>query len=69
MAERVSPQIVKTPETKEKTPLTLKVKLKSNYPEKDKDGKIIGTLKPDTIVVLPYQEAMKLINKAFAVKA
>lgn len=47
----------------------IKVKLKSNYPKFDKDGKKIGKYKPDEEITLPLKEAEKLISSAMAIKA
>ena len=47
----------------------IKIKLKSNYPKFDKDGKKIGKHEPDEIITLPVAEAEKLISNAMAVKA
>ena len=47
----------------------IKVKLKSNYPKFDKDGKKIGKYKPDEEIILPLKEAEKLISSAMAIKA
>jgi len=50
--------------------------LKCSYPKKDKEGKLakgedgkVQKHKPDDKVTLPYDEAISLIGKAFAVKA
>ena len=46
----------------------VKVKLKSNYPKFDKDGKKIGKYKPDEVITLPIAEAEKLIKSAMAIE-
>jgi len=50
-----------------KTPTTMKVILKCNYSLKGKDG--IEKKKPDETVTLPYGEAQRLIDIAWAIKA
>ena len=76
MSGRKTGSLVEKSNKDEKTPSHLEVVLKCNYPTKDKDGKPVedkdGKLKkhkPDDKIKLPYDEAMDLIGRAFAVKA
>ena len=46
----------------------IKVKLKSTYPKKDKDGNVIGRYEVDDTISLPSETAKKLISNGMAVE-